>query len=405
MNGKNIRVITILAFFSFVFLGTEYLFDNMMTYVTDSRGVVIAQSYILGASVLGFLLFPVINRFLKKELVMIFNGFGGILGILCIFMIQKHESYSGILISGCIVFVILGMEGSAVHYLAACALEKSNHLAKMVGCAYAVGILLQFINNNLVNSDKIEAFVLSVALLVLVVLWMSLEYELMFDLLMKKVQIQDEAENKTDTGKERAILGTTLILSVALMTCIFASLDNIVTLVHATGRVDIGQWPRLILALSGLTAGALFDIKKHQYMDITMYCVVVLSTICAVVIQFGGPFLIGLIAFYLSAGFFVVYFTTGFMELSYYMLLPELWAGLGRAINNLGAVLTGTLSVSLLTANNGITLIVITLILFVLISITTFAHSQYRTKMIQKSETCQVNLLDKQSSSIYNSNV
>lgn len=405
MNGKTIRVIAILAFFNFVFLGTEYLFDNMMAYVTDSKGVVIAQSYILGASVLGFLLFPVINRFVKKSIVLIMHGLGGIVGILCVLMIQRHESYFSILISGCIAFVILGMEGSAVHYLAACALENSRHLSKTVGLAYAGGILLQFLNNNLINSDKAEAVILSVALLILLGLLMSLEYELLFDLLMKRNDLQDKKERYNDTIKERTVMGGTLIVSVALMTCIFASLDNIVTLEHATGSVDIGQWPRLILALSGLTAGVLFDIKEHRYMSIIMYCVVVLSTICAVVIQLGGSFLIGLIVFYFSAGFFVVYFTTGFMELSYYMYLPELWAGLGRVINNLGAVLTGTVSVSLLIENSGIALIIITLVLFVLISITTFIHNQYRAKMIQKSESCQVILLDKQSSSIYNSNL
>ena len=41
------------------------------------------------------------------------------------------------------------------------------------------------------------------------------------------------------------------------MTCIFATLDNAVTLVHAAGKADIGQWPRLLLACSGLAAGVI----------------------------------------------------------------------------------------------------------------------------------------------------
>lgn len=47
-NKKRVYAVIILALFNFIFLGTEYLFDNMMKYVTDSKGVVIAQSYILG---------------------------------------------------------------------------------------------------------------------------------------------------------------------------------------------------------------------------------------------------------------------------------------------------------------------------------------------------------------------
>ena len=88
----------------------------------------------------------------------------------------------------------------------------------------------------------------------------------------------------------------------------FSTLDNAVTLVHAGGATDIGQWPRILLALSGLAAGFIFDIKNRKYMGIVMYCIMVLSTICVAILKFAGPFMAGLIVFYLSAGFFVVFF-------------------------------------------------------------------------------------------------
>ena len=52
---NRIRSVILLALFYFLFLGSEYLFDNSIIYHTDSHGVVIAQSYILGISTLGFL--------------------------------------------------------------------------------------------------------------------------------------------------------------------------------------------------------------------------------------------------------------------------------------------------------------------------------------------------------------
>ena len=97
------------------------------------------------------------------------------------------------------------------------------------------------------------------------------------------------------------------------MTCIFSTLDNAVTLYHVSGVVNIGQWPRVLLALSGLAAGFLFDIADRKYMSIIMYCVMILSTVSLVILQFAGPFTIGLIVFYLSAGFFAVFFTASFM--------------------------------------------------------------------------------------------
>jgi len=54
---------------------------------------------------------------------------------------------------------------------------------------------------------------------------------------------------------------------VALMTCGFSTLDNAVTLVHSSGETDIGQWPRALLALSGLAAGFVFDWKRVHGAD------------------------------------------------------------------------------------------------------------------------------------------
>ena len=62
MKPERIRIIAVLAIFNYIFLGSEYLFDNMIRYATDSAGVVRAQNYVLGISVIGFLLFPCINR-------------------------------------------------------------------------------------------------------------------------------------------------------------------------------------------------------------------------------------------------------------------------------------------------------------------------------------------------------
>lgn len=65
------------------------------------------------------------------------------------------------------------------------------------------------------------------------------------------------------------------------------------TLGHAGGSMDIGQWPRLILAVSGLVSGVLFDYGKGRYRNLIMYCVTLLSTVCILVIVSGGSFCLG----------------------------------------------------------------------------------------------------------------
>ncbi|MFR4024278.1 MAG: hypothetical protein ACLTZI_15840 [[Eubacterium] siraeum] len=104
-------------------------------------------------------------------------------------------------------------------------------------------------------------------------------------------------------------------------------MDNAITLYHANGVVNIGQWPRILLALSGLAAGFLFDFGGRKYMSMIMYCVMILSTICLVILRFAGPIMLGLVIFYLSAGFFVVFFTASFMEIARYSKTPELFVG------------------------------------------------------------------------------
>ena len=187
-------------------------------------------------------------------------------------MIQQHISFSVTLAAGVVLFLLLGVFGGSVHYLAACTI-RTERIAGLVGISYAAGILLQYAHNNLVNIEIAEAAVLSVSLAVLSVL------------IMRTRRIHKEALASDETAPLRTALrpdemsrkkipaGLLLVLLVALMACVFSTLDNAITLGHAAGTMDIGQWPRMLMALSGLAAGFLFDIRERKYMTLMMYCV------------------------------------------------------------------------------------------------------------------------------------
>lgn len=340
--------IIIIALFNYVFLGTEYMYDNMMLYVINSNGVVNAQNYILGVSVAGFLMYPLLKRVYRKNnnmlLLHIFKVCVVITGIICIAVMGTHSSYVSIFISGCVFFAIMGI-------------------------VYALGVLIQFIANNIVNNNLAESIMLCVGLIVLVY------YGFGTDSMAANSARAADGRASYIVYKNEKTAGITLIIIVALMTCIFSTLDNAVTLVHAEGSVDIGQTPRVILAVSGLVAGYVFGINKGAFINIIMYCVTLLSVMCVAVIELGGPFMIGLVAFYMSAGFFVVYFTTMFIQFSYNTDIPELWAGMGRAVNNAGAVITSFTSVLLLSSANTMIISVVALVLFALISVAIYAYS------------------------------
>ena len=156
------------------------------------------------------------------------------------------------------------------------------------------------------------------------------------------------------------------------------------TLVHAAGTFDIGQLPRILLAVSGLVSGFLFDLQDRKYMSLSMYCMMLVSTICIAVFKFSGPFLAGLIVFYLTAGFFVVFFTTSFMELSLYMKRADFWAGLGRAVNNITAAVISIGSLKLLSMGTNMLVFIFLIGMFIAVSIVAVLYTFQRQQLMDE---------------------
>lgn len=365
-NKRNsyIYAITLMGLFTFLFLGVEYFFVNVLSHIVSEDQTVLAQNYALGVSAAGFVLYALFEHFCKDRLKEVCFIFIALLSVLCMAFIYMGTTYTAVFFAGLVLFLLLGLTGSAVFYTSMCRMKTEQYLARTVGISYALGILLQFVNNNLIRSELAEMIVLSVFLLILIALLFKWDY-CKEDKVQVNISLSDEEGNDVN-GK---IVGILLILLVLLMTCIFSTLDNAVTLVHSSGEMDIGQWPRILLAFSGLVAGFVFDFKNRKYMGIIMYCVMVLSTICIAVLRFSGSFLVGLIVFYLSTGFFSVFFTCGFMEISRYMKVSKLWAGMGRAVNNMTAAVIANPVLLLLSSDCDLVTIVLILVLFVAVSI------------------------------------
>lgn len=374
---KSIYAILLLAIFTFLFLGAEYMYVNMLSLTAEEEKTVIAQNYALGVSAVGFFLYPLLYRAMKKRRQIAVLTFLAFAVTVCVFLIQKHISYLSTLLVGMALFLFLGLLGSAIHCLFFYLAADRDYLARMVGVSYAFGIFLQFLNNNLVKQQVAEAAILSLFSLAMLALLLKAE-----KLCCRETADAEESplSAKNENGKatrKMTAAGGLLALLVILMACIFSTLDNAVTMHHVTG-ISIGQWPRLLLAVSGLAAGFLYDIRDRKYMTLIMYCVLLMSVICVVVLKMGGPFLIGLIVFYLSAGFFFVFFTTSFLDFVSRTQIPALWAGMGRAMNNVSAALFTNVSVALLVSDNsGMLAIILALVLFVAISVVLFLYTEW----------------------------
>lgn len=296
-----VKAVLLMGIFTFLFLGIEYLYVNVVSGILSEETTVKAQNYALGASAIGFVIYPVYCRICKgmyQTAGWIVNGIiiaAGLIGV------KQGNSAGMVLTLGLVLFLFLGIMGSAVFYFALCLLKNDRYLARIAGVGYMTGILLQVLKNTLIQSEVAE--------IILFILFLTgLEI-----LLIRTGKQMDEGENENTagngleakaakregTGKNKTSTAAVLLLIVlvVLLTCIFSTLDNAVTLVHATGAVDIGQAPRFILAFSGLLAGFLFDMGNRKFMNMVMYCVTLLSTLCVAALKFSEPFLMGLIIF------------------------------------------------------------------------------------------------------------
>lgn len=408
---SSLRAISMLAVFTFLFLSTEYFYVNQIAQNASSARTVNVQNYALGISAIGFCLYPLLFRFFRDRLHSAVFFTLTMLAIVC-FVILGSPVPPGLLTAvGMLLFLVLGILGSAVHYHFLCEISDKKYFARMVGISYGFAILLQFLNNSLISSALAEQLLLCAALLFIVFFLFRFQHReasrssQMPDTANSSPQVSDvtnpcphmsdasacAASGSTDSQHKLPAPSASgalpqlvlLIFLVIFMTCIFSTLDNTVTLGHADGTMDIGQWPRILLACSGLAAGFLFDLHNRRFMNLIMYCIMMLSTLSVAILQLGGSFLIGLIVFYLSSGFFVVFFTTSFLALSEDTRCPRLWAGMGRAVNNAGAALVSNLSLSLIASNSSITLIITALVLFATVSILIAAYSMLNAPGVQ----------------------
>lgn len=82
------------------------------------------------------------------------------------------------------------------------------------------------------------------------------------------------------------------------------------------------------------------------------------------------------------------------MEIARYTKLPDLWSGLGRAVNNLTAVCITGISLKLLSADNHSAIIIAVPILFVAVSIAALLYSVRRNSFFDEIETANNQVYD-----------
>lgn len=341
LSKPKINALLALALFTFAFLAAEFRFGINIGLLAGAERVVIAQGFILGASVLGFIGYAPLLGLAQREGHSLAAANAAVpIVIVGLTQIQFPTTPLVLEILGCVAFFGLGLLGAAAHHAFSLAFQDDPKLAAGAGAAYAAGILMQFAVNLLNCGGIAELIVLGTATIAISAL--------------------SAVPQNTDTAANPAInpfvepshaLAKQACWSIALvmiLACLFSTLDNVVTLSNAHGTIAVQTWPRLFLAASGLAAGLIFDLAERRYMGLVMLGIAVLSTISILAVEAGADPNLGLVVFYLSSGFFVTFFTATFTQLAPRMHAPALWAGMGRAANNACAFTTSGISLALI---------------------------------------------------------
>ena len=348
----------VMALFVFVFLGSEYHFDIAYGELAGPDSVVGAQASILATSAIGLVGYSLVNRTAAARHRSILAGVLGTVSALLLVATQLTQNANALLSLGCLLFLILGMLGNATYFSVAQTHYASNSLSRLVGASYAAGLLAQFLLHSLAPNSVIEAAIIGASIIALGFALAARRNVLHVVPVRSALPEKDQrTANERDALKE-AIL---LLACVSLIACVFSTLDNVVTLANAQGMFDLSTWPRLLLAVSGIAAGFIFDLTKHRYSTVTILCVAMFSLVSAIAIRCANP---------------------------------SLWAGMGRAANNACAALVAMPSMALILSGDIMLISSITIALAMVTLLVAHALENVRRTARHKAEIEAIKLAE-----------
>lgn len=389
---RGIREIICLALFYFTFLAGEYLFVVRVAEFVPPGEVVVYESLIVGASVIGFFVRPLLY-YRRPRAIDTTSDIAGVLLASALLLLIMAVRFEMVIVGGLLTFCTLGYCGSTAHANFARRFARTPYLARVLALSYALGVLLQVFNHMVMPVGIPQQTVFVVCAVVQVALLHNVrraklrgEPELGHESDIAELSVDASefgAKWQNDPESTAAFRRTVVRLTVATacLTGVFAALNAGLTTSHAAGSVDLGGWPRLLMGVSALVAGALFDLHGRSYMNIIMTCAAMLSTLSFFVLITdgnGGNTLAATIIFYLGSGFFVVFFTAKFAAISVYAHWSYLWPCMGRVINNVCAMLVTAPAVAIVSSQNVLLAVGSMLVLFVGIAISLLGQFGHR---------------------------
>ena len=394
-NPHRYEALLALALFFFVFLENSSFFCLGINNFGLDLGLA-TQIPSLTASGIGFLSFSfIINRTTKTARRLI-STMGGIVGFLCIAGTLIVDNPYVIELFKVVAFYLLGFVGAGIHSLVSKFFAQSDHLCLFVALAYALGLSLQFLTYTFVPFGILKAILLAGATSLLV-FFAYHAWHIVRPYSVREIRVLQETStphknknvthpsstlryggnfNQTVTQdlvrkyapqKQPIKLALYLVALMALFSLLFNSLYGLSSFSSQSYSPFIPLPPRLVMAISGIIAGLLFDLKFSRYAGLIMIIMGLIATATILGVEGGMDPHLGSTVFFIANGFFVVFYTSSFLSLAPQMDNPDFWAGMGRTVANFCAIPATIPAVIFLESGNALALLSIIFPLFAVI--------------------------------------
>lgn len=352
-----------LALFYFILLESNSFYLSSMSSFSLEPGFVTTIVPIMGLNALGFLCYPLyslkLSRRKRRGTALAF----AILWAASLIVAATASSPIAIVGAGYLSFFIMGVLGGGAYFGVAMMLAQSNRLITCVALAHAAGILLHLICFHIPLGRAGDAAFLGLGIvafsLVALFGWPSLRVP-------REGTAVDSVGNPIYPRKIFDLQGFAaspslqeprrFAVQLVALTVLLAVLFNVLNSITSLGVPWVNQfaevWPRLVVAVCGVAAGILFDIDRRHHMGTVVLCVSFLATAAALAAESDLNITVCRVVFYAGSGVFAVFCLSLFIWLAAYMRVPQLWAGMGKLISNVVALVVAIPSAALAQTND-----------------------------------------------------
>lgn len=317
-----------LYFFSFLL--TESVINDRAVTVVGIDSVNLVYAIGLLCTALGYFIFPYIYSKIKKELLFIFCTTTIISAILLVTI----DIIPLFLLTSYICLISFGYIGGYVHYNASVYMAYSHFSIKM-GISMAIAIFIQYLVQ-LINGNNIVfvvSIIISSCLVFITNKYSSNNVEENTHDYIPALQLDSYNKSLKKLFSKKIIIS---VLMVVIMSMILGIEDSIMVYKNAKGELSLFSGIRLMYSLGLLVAAIIADIKNRLYLPFASVCSIMLSTLVITFLDESSiNYNLGMGFMYFYSGFYVIYLTLVFMDISRHMNNSRLFAGLGRIVRSI----------------------------------------------------------------------